>query len=66
MKILWNTCLILFVILSVITFTPLIIAQGTTSPWLFGMPRTLWAGIFISIALFIITLVAAYAAKDLE
>jgi len=54
---------VLFLLITAATFSPLVIPQGVTEPWLFSMPRTLWSGILISILLAILTLVAAFTIK---
>ena len=59
--ILWRICCGIFLLLSAVTFTPLVIPSGTETPYLIGMPRTLWAGISISISLLIVIMVAAWA-----
>ena len=61
-KIQW-ILVVLFITISAITFTPIIIPSGVSDPWLFSMPRTLWSGILISILLAILTLIAAFTLK---
>jgi len=53
-------------LLSIIAFTPLVIPSQTVEPVVFGMPRTLWAGILISIGLMILTIVGACVADSNE
>lgn len=43
----WKLCIAGVVLLSVITFTPLVMPTGISHPMLFGMPRTLWSSILI-------------------
>lgn len=45
------------VVLSLLTFTPLVLAPGHHTPELFGIPRTLWLGILIAFALVAVTFV---------
>lgn len=59
--IVWRICCGIFLLLSAVTFTPLVIPSDTETPFLIGMPRTLWAGILISICLLIVIIVAAWA-----
>lgn len=55
------------ILLSIVTFTPLVIPHGTYEPWFLGMPRTLWMGILITIALVFITFLAGrYSPEDIE
>jgi hypothetical protein len=46
------------VVLSVISFTPLVIPAGEFRPTLVGIPLTLWAGGLIAFALVFLTWVA--------
>jgi len=52
------------VILTLITFSPLIIPPGKFEPMLAGMPLTLWGGIAISIGMILMTLLAAVACSS--
>jgi len=45
-------------ILSIISFTPLVIPYGVAEPYFLGLPRTLWAGLLISLSIYIILLLA--------
>lgn len=58
---LWRICCAVFFLLSAVVFTPLVIPQEVDTPYLFGMPRTLWTGISISIGFLIVILIAAWA-----
>ena len=60
----WLTYFVIFVLLAIATFSPLVIPYNISTPWLFGMPRTLWAGILISILMAGLTLVAATSIKE--
>lgn len=51
-------------LLSIITFTPLVIPYGVYEPQLLGMPRTLWVGILLTILLVIVTYFAGRYAPD--
>lgn len=54
-------------LVSLLAFTPLVIPSGVTEPWLLGMPRTLWTGILITIALVFLTFLAArYSPPEAE
>lgn len=61
--ILWRICCAVFFLLSATAFTPVIIPEGVNTPYLLGMPRTLWAGISISIGLLIMILIATWASS---
>lgn len=51
----WRLCYLGVVLLSVITFTPLVLPLGTYEPMLFGVPYTLWTGIIVTVALVVLT-----------
>lgn len=51
----WKLCIVGMVLLSILTFTPLIIPPGVTEPVIGGVPRTLWTSILIYIAMVVIT-----------
>ncbi len=50
---------IISIILSIITFSPLVIPANKFRPVFAGMPYTLWTGIVMMILFIIITIVAA-------
>ncbi len=54
-KLQWRITAGIALLLILITFTPLVIAPGRTSPKLFAMPYTLWTSMLIAIALVILT-----------
>lgn len=56
----WRLCYGGIIVLSVITFTPLVIPSGTYRPILLGMPYTLWVGILLTV----ITVVLTYGATQ--
>lgn len=62
--ILWRFCCAGFFLLSAAAFTPLVIPKDVDTPYLFGMPRTLWAGISISIGLVIVITIASWASSS--
>ncbi|UCG27843.1 MAG: hypothetical protein JSV24_00360 [Bacteroidales bacterium] len=51
----WKICCLAAILLSVITFTPLVIPAGKYVPQLFGMPYSLWIGILITVGFVILT-----------
>ncbi len=62
----WLFYFSIFLVLIAVTFSPLVIPSGVATPWVLGMPRTLWAGILISVLLAVLTLFAAQSIKDEE
>lgn len=56
-KLIWILCQWGVVLLSVITFTPLVIPENTYRPELFHLPYTLWAGILLSLGYTVLILI---------
>ena len=53
----WKICVTLAVILSLITFTPLIMPAGVYQPELFGVPYTFWTSFLITVLLVLFTFI---------
>lgn len=65
----WKICIAIFIILSIFSFTPLIIPQGVFKPELFGIPYTLWTSFLITLAFVFLTYVGTRlhpGNKDME
>ena len=62
----WRCCCFCSILLSIVAFTPLVIPSEVSEPFVLGMPRTLWAGLLVSLGLMIITIVGAWAADASE
>ena len=60
----WRLCCLVFVALSILSFTPLVIPPGITEPLFGNLPRTLWTGILIAFAMLILTLVGVFVHPD--
>lgn len=54
----WRLCYGSVFILSVLTFTPLVIPAGISTPTLLSLPYTLWTGILITVVLVLLTFAA--------
>ncbi len=54
----WRASVLGVAILSVLTFTPIVTPSGEAGPFLAGIPRTLWAGILITVGLVVLTAIA--------
>ena len=50
-------------ILSALSFTPLVIPYGVTEPYFLGLPRTLWAGLGISLSIYVLLVLAMLTAS---
>ena len=53
----WRICIGVYIFLTIISFTPLVIPVGQYKPELFGIPYTMWMGFFVTLALVILTLI---------
>ena len=60
----WHLCIAAMILLSVLAFTPLIIPEGTFSPTIAGVPRTIWAGIALYIVMVVITYIGTRVHPD--
>ena len=60
----WRLCCLLFVALSFLSFTPLVIPPGIAEPMVGNLPRPLWSGIIIAFAILILTLVGVLVHPD--
>ena len=59
-------CTIIVAVLGILAYSPIVLAPGIIEPVLFGLPRTLWAGLLIYIAIVLLTVVAIYVHPDRE
>jgi len=53
----WKICIVIFLILTIISFTPLVIPQGRYTPELFGIPYTMWTGFLVTVLFVILTFI---------
>ena len=53
----WRICIGIYIILTTISFTPLIIPVGQYKPEILGIPYTMWAGFLVTLGLVILTLI---------
>lgn len=51
-------------ILAAVSFTPLVIPYGVTEPYFLGLPRTLWAGLGISLSIYVLLVLAMLTSGD--
>lgn len=54
----WRLCYGMTILLSLLTFTPLVTPLGTYEPMVLGLPYTLWTGILLTIGLVALTYAA--------
>jgi hypothetical protein len=50
----WYLCCAGMVLLTVLTFTPLVVPVGEYEPMVLGMPLTLWAGMLIALLMVVL------------
>ena len=55
----WRACCVSMILLTCVTYTPLVIPYGVYRPMLFGIPYTLWLGILITFGMVLLTFLAA-------
>ena len=51
----WHLCIAAAFLLSIVTFTPLVIPEGVYEPMVFGIPYTLWMTFLIMLLFVLIT-----------
>ena len=51
-------------ILAAVSFTPLVIPYGVAEPYFLGLPRTLWAGLGISLSIYVLLVLAMLMSGD--
>ena len=59
----WIVYAVIVCSLAALSFTPLVIPYGVSDPYLFGLPRTLWGGMLISIGIYVILVLAMFTSK---
>lgn len=64
----WRILIACAVLLTILTFTPLVIPSGVYQPELFGMPYTLWMTILITILYVVLTFIGTkvHPGKDTD
>jgi hypothetical protein len=62
----WTACSIGVVVLCILAFSPLIIPTGKSEPLLWGIPRTLWAGILVYALIVVLTFIGTHVHPDIR
>ena len=62
----WTACSMGVVALCVLAFSPAVIPSGTSSPLLWGIPRTLWAGILVYALIVVLTFIGTRVHPDIK
>lgn len=58
-KLYWRLCVLLAAMVTVVGFSPLVLAYGKIHPELMGVPYTLWASFFATLSLVILTYIGS-------
>ncbi len=64
----WRMLIVCAFLLTIVTFTPLVIPKGVFEPKLFGMPYTLWMTILITMLYVVLTFIGTkvHPGKDTD
>ena len=62
----WRLCVVATIVLCILSYTPLVIPSGVSTPTLWGLPRTLWLGLLIYLAIVAVTFVATRVHPDID
>lgn len=60
----WKIFLPLTVVIAGFAFVPAIVGEGVTEPNLFGIPRTLWVSMGISLCIYVVLIAAMIMSKE--
>ncbi len=60
----WTFLAVAVFVLAAVSFTPLVIPYGVTEPYFLGLPRTLWAGLGISLCIYVLLILAMLMSSD--
>ncbi len=62
----WTACSISVVALCVLAFSPIIIPTEGSAPLLWGIPRTLWAGMLVYVTIVVLTFIGTRVHPDIR
>ena len=65
-NLIWKLCCAAVVVLSVLCFTPLVIAVNQYQPQLLGLPFSLWTGMLIAFSILACAFIATLVHPDKE
>ncbi|PCJ95244.1 MAG: hypothetical protein COA50_08495 [Flavobacteriaceae bacterium] len=54
----------LAILVFIATFTPLVIPQNESTPFLFGIPYTIWVGFLVSVFFVVLTYLVSILTKE--
>lgn len=64
--VIWKIALPLTAFLAALAFVPAVIPERITEPFVLGMPRTLWASMALSVAIYAVLIAAMIFSGDGE
>lgn len=59
----WRVTVAIAILLTIVSFTPLVMPEGRTEPRLLAMPYTLWTSILVTILLVVLTWIGGFLKK---
>ena len=62
----WRICVVTTIVLCILAYSPLVIPSGVSTPMLWGLPRTLWLGLLVYVAIVAVTFVATRVHPDVD
>ncbi len=62
----WRLCVVATIVICILSYTPLVIPSGVSTPTLWGLPRTLWLGLLVYLAIVAVTFVATRVHPDID
>ena len=62
----WRLCVAATIVLCILSYTPLVIPSGVSTPALWGLPRTLWLGLLVYVAIVAVTFMATRVHPDID
>ena len=62
----WRLTVAAAVVVSIVSFTPLVLSWGEPGPFFLGMPHTLWAGMLVAFVLVLLTYLGARLHPEID
>ena len=62
----WTGCSVGVIVLCILAFSPLMIPTGKSDPLLWGIPRTLWAGMLVYVVIVVLTFIGTRVHPDIR
>ncbi|HEX7072239.1 MAG TPA: hypothetical protein VF190_15610 [Rhodothermales bacterium] len=62
----WRATAVAVIAVSALSFTPVVLDPVDAEPWFLGMPHTLWASMFVAVALVVLAWVGTRAHEEAD